>query len=246
LKATRQAAPPEGNLTPRVAVSPCGVIGFGLAAVFAVTQKWSLPEFCWSTWLAGLVYTWACVAAAAVQIILNARSDKPAYEERLPFLRSLPPVAFLLGVTAVSLAAGLIAFRVYSFLFGFYGLFLSVFAEMEPHSLFGRNGFINSDFFTPVKVLAALFWPMAAGSLIANWRDLISRKNPWKRVFLPLQKEVIRIHVLTLALPFFSLLAWALFRESYQSITIVLLMGVFFLLPKEMKKSKPEMKEDSD
>ena len=75
---------------------------------------------------------------------------------------------------------------------------------------------------------------MAVGVLIANWEDFF-QKNPWKRVLLPLQKEVVRIHIMILALPFFSLLAWALFREVYQPITIVLLLGLFYLLPKKAR-----------
>jgi hypothetical protein len=224
--------PPGDHFTLRTAINPYGAIGFGLASVFAVTQKWSLPEFCWSTWLAGLVYSWACTVTACLQIILTARSDRAAYEERLPFLRRFSPNVFLLGVIAISVSVGLLAFRIYGFLFGFYGLFLSVFSEMEPLTLFGRNGFINSDFFTPLMYLVDRFWPMAVGVLITNWENFF-RKNPWKRVLLPFQREILRMHMMVLALPFFSLIAWALFREAYQPITILLLMGLFYLLPKK-------------
>ncbi len=225
----------------RMAINPYGAIGFCLAAVYAVTQKWSLPEFCWSIWLAGLGYAWLCIATASLQIILSARSDKSAYDERLPFLRRFSPGVFVLGVTVIGVSVGLLAFRLYTFLFAFYGLFLSVFAEMEPLDLFGRNGFINSDFFTPVMYLAIRSWPMAVGVLIANWEDFL-RKNPWKRVLLPWQKEVVRMHIMIIALPFLSLIAWALFREAYQSITIVLLMGLFYLLPKKASGDDSEIK----
>lgn len=137
--------------------NPYGALGFAVAATFAVAEKWSLAEFCWSTWLAGLLYAWTCVVAASIQIILTARSEKTLYEERLRFLRRVSPRVFVLIVVALIVPVGLIAFRIYSFLFCFYGLFLSVFAEMEPLSLFGRNGFINSDFFTPVMHLVFLF-----------------------------------------------------------------------------------------
>ncbi len=43
-----------------------------------------------------------------------------------------------------------------------------------------------------------------------------------------------------LALPFFSLIAWVLFREAYQSITIILLMALFYLLPKKKPEGRPE------
>lgn len=229
----------------RKVINPYGAIGFGLASVFAVTRRWSLPEFCWSTWLAGLVYAWGCVVTASLQIILTARSDKADYDEHLPFLRRLSPGVLLPGLTVISVSAGLLAFHLYSYLFAFYGLFLTVFSEMEPLVLFGRNGFINSDFFTPVMYLVDRFWPMAVGVLITNWEDFF-RKNPWKRVLLPFQKEIVRMHIMIVALPFVSLIAWAMFREAYQSITIVLLMGLFYLLPKKVPVDNSEIKENSN
>lgn len=219
----------------RAAPNPYGVAGFALAAAFAIVQKWTLPEFCWSTWLAGLFFAWTCVIGAGLRIILTARSEKARYEARLPFLRRVPPVLFLPAMIAVAAAAGLIAFRLYAFLFGFYGLFLSVFAEMEPVRLFGRNGFINSDFFTPVAWLADRYWPMALGLLVADWKAIFGPR-PWKRLLLPLQAEILRMHVLILALPFFSLLAWAVFDTAYQPVTIVLLMGLICLLPEPGRK----------
>jgi hypothetical protein len=222
-----------------------GVMGFGLSSAFAVVQEWSLPEFCWSIWLAGLVYTWSCILTASLQILLTDGSDKAAYDERLPFLRRVSPSAFLVIKIVVTGLVGLISFRIYCYLFGFYGLFLSVFSEMEPLSLFGRNGFINSDFFTPVKHLFFLFWPMALGVLIANWEDFLG-KNPWKRVLLPFQTEILRMHILTLSLPFLTLIAWALFGDSYQSITIVLLMGLLYLLPRRTPKDESSAKGNSN
>jgi hypothetical protein len=226
--------PPEGR---QRGITLFSLAGFALTSVFAVTEEWSLPEFCWSAWLAGLFYAWGCAATASLRIILDARSDRAAYEQRLPFLRRFSGGLFLLGVTAVSLAAGLLAFYLYSHLFGFYGLFLSVFAEMEPLSLFGRNGFINSDFFSPLAVLVDRFWPMALGALVANWDD-VAGPNPWKRILLPLQHEILRMHLMILALPIFSMLSWALFRDAYQPATIVGLLGLFFLLPKERGHSR--------
>jgi hypothetical protein len=220
----------------RAAINPYGVIGFGIAAAFAIVQKWSLPEFCWSTWLAGLVYAWTCILTASIQIILTATEETATYERLLPFLRRYPRAIILPGITVISILTGLLAFRLYTFLFGFYGIFLSIFSEMAPLSMFGRNGFINSDFFTPVMNLLDRFWPMAAGALITNWKDFI-RKNPWKRIVLPFQKEILRIHIMILALPFFAMMAWALFRGAYQSITIVLLMGLIYLLPKKIKET---------
>lgn len=218
-----------------------GVVGFGLAAVFAVMDEWSLPEFCWSTWLTGLIYVWACVATSVVKIVLTGKRDRIAYEEHLPFLRGISAGAYHLGLIAVGVLVGALAMQIYSYLFGFYGLFLSVFAEMEPLPLFGRNGFINSDFYTPVSYLVVHFWPMAVGALIANWEDFILHESSWRGIFLPFHREILRMHIMTLALPFFSLIAWALFRDAYQPATIVLLMGILFFLPrKAVPTERPE------
>ncbi len=209
--------------------NPLGYIALGLNCAFVVLDEWSLREFCWSTWLASLVYSWACAASASIRIVLGARQEKVALEARLPFLRELPFAAFFPAITLVSMVAGWLAFYLYSYLFSFYGLFLSVFAEMEPHALFGRNGFINSDFFTPVTYLLGSFWPMIVGTLLANAGDFV-RGNPWQR-FVPAH-EILRIHILAVAMPFLALIAWALFRDNYQEPTIVVLMAVFYVMPK--------------
>lgn len=224
--------PPKDDFALRKVINPYGAIGFAIASIFAIFQEWSLPEFCWSVWLAGLVYTWICIATASVQIILTARSEKIAYEQHFAFLRRWSGIFFLFVATVLSVFMGLLAFYLYCILFGFYGVFLSVLAEMEPLALFGRNGFINSNFFTSVMALFDRFWPMTLGVVIANWEDFM-RRNPWKRIFLPYQKEILRMHVLILALPFISLLVWALFGKAYQSVTIVFLMGLLYLLPEE-------------
>jgi hypothetical protein len=223
----------------RISLRPFGLIGFGLAATFAVTGGWSLPEFCWSTWLAGLIYAWACVLTGAIQIIGTARSRKPEYDARFPPLGEISPTAFLLGMTVLIVPVAWVAFYVYGFAFGFYGLFLSFFAEMQPHSLFGRNGFINSNFFDPVAYLTTFFWPMAAGTLMAYWEDLF-RNDPWQRMLLPFRTEILRVHVLIVAMPFLALLAWALVGDSYHSIAIVLLMGLFYLLPRSRSSAVPK------
>jgi hypothetical protein len=228
----------------QLSINPYNTIGFGLASVFAVVQEWSLSEFCWSTWLAGLFYSWGCITSASVQIILAARSTKPIYDRRIPLLGMVSPGAFLLIMTGISITVGLIGFRLYNGLFGFYGLFLSVFAEMEPLSLFGRNGFINSDFYTPLMHLIERFWPMAAGVLITGWEDFFL-KSPWKRIMLPFQAEILRIHIMTLALPFLSLLAWAVFKGSYQPATIVFLMALFYFLPRKANRGTSMEPENS-
>jgi hypothetical protein len=219
------------------------ITGFGVSSAFAVTQGWSLPEFCWSTWLAGLIYSWMCVFTAVIQIVLTASPDKKIYENRLPIFQSVSANIFSLVIFLIVIIAGYVAFWIYAYLFGFYGLFLSFFSEMEPHFLFGRNGFINSDFFTPVIHLLILFWPMVLGTLIAKAEDFL-RNNPWKRMLFPFHSEIIRIHVFIICLPFITLIAWALFGESYQPITIVVLMGLFYLFPRKEKDDEPENEKE--
>lgn len=101
---------------------------------------------------------------------------------------------------------------------------------MQPHSLFGRNGFINSDFWTPVSHLASTFWAMSIGLIIAYGRELIA-PNSWRKLLLPLATEVVRVHVMVLLMPFIALAAWAVVGDSYQPFVIVLLMLGFYLLP---------------
>ncbi|HPB32501.1 MAG TPA: hypothetical protein PLB62_13685, partial [Candidatus Sumerlaeota bacterium] len=96
--------------------------------------------------------------------------------------------------------------------------------------LFGKNGFINSDFFTPVTYLALKFWPMVLGSLAANAEYLFRRASS-RKFLVSLQAEILRIHVLIVALPFLTLLVWTAFKASYQSVAVVLLNAIFFLMP---------------
>ncbi|MEI6314309.1 MAG: hypothetical protein WCO89_05525 [Syntrophus sp. (in: bacteria)] len=63
---------------------------------------------------------------------------------------------------------------------------------------------------------------------------------------MPFQKEILRMHVMILALPIVSLIAWALFGKEYQSITIVFLMGLFYLLPIRTRGEDTQIKEDSN
>ena len=117
---------------------------------------------------------------------------------------------------------------------------------MEPLSLFGRNGFINSDCFTPVTYLAQGLWLMIVATLIANVDDFLQKK-PWERILFPFKSNtILRIHVMTIALPFLMMIAWALFKEAYQPFTIVLLIGIFYLLPKKQQKEKAVVSSNSN
>jgi hypothetical protein len=42
-------------------------------------------------------------------------------------------------------------------------------------------------------------------------------------------------------MPFLALIAWALFRDSYQQPTIVVLMCLFYLMPKGLGRKPPEI-----
>jgi len=222
------------------------LIGFALTSFFAVTQEWSVQKFCWSVWLAGLFYSWTCVITAAIQILLTSRTQKEYYDANVPFIKRISPEVFTIGIIPVTLLVGFIALYLYCYLFSFYGLFLSVFAEMEPFSLFGRNGFINSDFFTPVTYLAVNLWPMILATLIANADDFLQKK-PWERILFPFKSNaILRIHIMTIALPFFMMIAWVLFRTAYQSVTIILLLGIFYFLPNKRHKDKTINSENAN
>ncbi|MBN1364565.1 MAG: hypothetical protein JW976_07160 [Syntrophaceae bacterium] len=209
------------------------LIAFTLISYLAIIQKWSLQEFCWCVWLAGLFYSWACVITAVFQIMLTARTQRDYYNLEVPLLKKISPGVFAVGIIPVILLVGFIALYIYTWIFFFYGLFLSVFAEMQPVNLFGRNGFINSDFFTPVTYLAQKFWPMIVVTLIANADDFL-RKNPWQKIVFPFKtNEILRIHLMILLMPFLMLITWALFKDAYQQLTIVLLIGIFYLIPKK-------------
>ncbi len=214
------------------------LVAFGLTAYLAFVQKWSLQEFCWCVWLAGLFYSWACVITAAIQIMLTARTNKIFYDTEVPFIKRVPPEIFTVAIIPITLLVGFIALYIYCWIFSFYGLFLSVFAEMQPLTIFGRNGFINSDFFTPVTYLAERAWPMILAVLIANIDDLM-QKNPWQRIVFPFKNnEILRIHIMTLVMPFLAMITWALFKDAYQQLTIVLLIGIFYLIPRKGQKDK--------
>jgi hypothetical protein len=222
------------------------LVAFGLTSYLAIVQKWSLQEFCWCVWLAGLFYSWTCVVTAVIQIMLTSRGQKDYYDAKVPFMKNVSPEVFALGIIPVTLLIGFIVLYIYTWIFSFYGLFLSVFAAMQPANLFGPNGFINSDFFTPVTYLAESYWPMIMATLIAN-ADIFLRKNPWERIVLPFKhNEILRIHIMILAMPFLAMISWALFKGAYHQLTIILLIGIFYLLPKKSQKEEPVVKNKSD
>lgn len=205
------------------------ILGFSISATAAITQAWSLPLFCWSTWLAAYGFSLLAVGSAAVRICLTP----PLW----PVLDSLRRWQQRLITTGIALLAAVVMAWLYSYLFGFYGLFLSVFATMEPTTLFGPNGFINSDFWTPVAYLCDRLWPMLLGVGIANSGDLL-RGNPWRGLVAPFQSQhILRVHLLVVIMPFVAMLAWLLFPGRYQPIAIVLLLALFYFLPEHQPHS---------
>lgn len=211
-------------------------VAFALTAGLAFVQQWSLQEFCWGVWICGLFYSWACVLTAVPQVMLTAGAQKEFYDTKIPWLKRISAEGFALGIIPVSLLAGFFMLYLYCWIFSFYGLFLSVFAEMKPLNLFGRNGFINSDFFTPVAYLTDNFWPMILATLAANWRDFLRHQALERMVFPFKNHDILHIHVMILVMPFLAMITWALFRDAYQQWTVVLLVGLFYLLPKKRKK----------
>jgi len=140
------------------------------------------------------------------------------------------PLTASLIVFAAGSAAAPVAVYIYLKLYAFYGIFLSVFAEMRPHEYFGRNGFINSDFFTPAIFLVKKFWPVIALACASGAGALLG-SDPWVKLVMPVKsKEISRIHLMTLALPFLSLLFWTIFRGRYDAPVVVSLLAIFLLV----------------
>lgn len=193
-------------------------------------QEWSVREFCWSVWIAGLVFSLLCVAWGYIHLVIRVEREgrKLANMAGFAFLSS-PLNASLIVFAAGSVAAAAAAF-IYLKVFSFYGLFLSVFAEMKPFELFGRNGFINSDFFTPAAYLVRKFWPVILLACVSGAGALLG-PDPWVKIVMPVKaKEILRIHLMTLALPFLSLLFWMIFRGRYDAPVVVSLLAIFFLV----------------
>jgi hypothetical protein len=205
--------------------------GFALTAAFAVHQQWRLPELCWSFWLAGLGYCWAFVLAGGVRILLLPAGVMPAGIAPWSVLVGRPALwRAVVGVAALVLSA--VLGYGYAWLFGFYGLFLSVFAEMEPLALFGRNGFINSDFFTPVLHLLDRYWPLVLGAVLTDLH-LAWQGPAWRVPFKPFSTQLILIHVMVLGVPFVSLLFWWLVGDRYHGPAVVLVLALFYFAPRK-------------
>lgn len=219
--------------------------GFAVSAGFVLSEQISLPEFCWSFWLSGLVYSWTLVICGCARIFLSPMSETLWVTMKIPCVRDWQERWQKLLLCLMGLVAATVVGYLYTWLFAFYGLFLSVFARMEPLEYFGENGFINSDFHTPVLLLLGKYWPIVVGTLLAGLREIFD-ENPWRLLVKPFNSRVVMIHVMVLAVPFLSILAWLLFRESYQPIVIVVLLGIFTLLFQRPDLSQKPLPEQSD
>ncbi len=213
-----------------------------ISIVLLFLQGWKLNEFCWIVWVTGLMFSYLCSITGFFQLCFDIKNQSETLSQYVPFFIYSRKFLFVLLIITAGFVTSSIAILIYTYLFGFYGLFLSVFARMEPLNLFGENGYINSDFFTPVKFLLLKFYQIIIVSLIADF-FFILKIDSWSKIFLPFKsKEILRIHIMTLLLPFLSLLFFALFKDKYQTPVIIALLCLFYFinfnLPK--RKSKEE------
>jgi len=217
------------------------ILGFLLTVSFGIDGRWSTQEFCWSTWLTGLIYTWALAFTVTLSLILHSGHHKKMLLNRFPITHRIPSTLLSLLIAGVALGGGYVAFRAITFFFGFYGLFLSFFAEMEPHEFFGRNGFINSDFFTPCRYLLNRYWPMVIAILLANWQDLLPRQDLVQKLKI-IRMEIIRMHLFVLFFPFVALIAWLILRTGYHPVTILIMSALLVFSPKPGRQSDQQVR----
>ena len=86
---------------------------------------------------------------------------------------------------------------------------------------------------------------MIVATIIAN-ADIFMCKNPWERIALPFKyNEILRIHIMILVMPFLAMITWVLFKNAYQQLTIILLIGIFYLLPKKKPREEKIVSSNS-
>jgi hypothetical protein len=220
----------------RTRLHPLSAIALVATVALAVYQRWSVQEVCWSVWLSGLVFSWAGIVVWVAGAILSVNAIRQRWAARVAFLGRIPSTVALLAMALISAALGWFAMRAIAFVFAFYALFLSFFAEMEPHAFFGRNGFINSDFYTPVMYLVDRFWPMVLATLVSSAEALV-RKDGWRAIPRSMLAEIARMHILVLAMPVLTLVAWIFFRDNYGPAAAVLVILLLFAMPAAGAKS---------
>jgi len=205
--------------------------GFIISTAAAYYYEWNLQEYCWTVWVSSLYFSYAYLLSWIINLILSATEIKEMAVGKYEFIREIPGSVFLIIITAASLFAGYLFFYAYTWIFGFYGIFLSVFSEMEPHSLFGRNGFINSDFFTPLVYLTEKMWPMIAGTIISGLEIFFSKKD-WRKTLIPFQESrILSVHLMVVLMPFATIIAWMIAGDNYHFPVILFLNALFFIIP---------------
>jgi len=203
--------------------------------VFAVSSDLTLAEFCWSVWLVGLYSAYVSAGRIALRLV---RFRDALLRERVPLLSGVSGRA-LLGISLVAatlLGGGLL--YAFSLAYGFYGIMLSVWVQLPPEELFGRNGFINSDFWTPVAHLTRLYWPLVAGQLLSEASTLFSTVQQAQAAGSP-ERRIVAMHVFVLALPFVALLSYALLGAEYQTLSIVILLVIKSLFDVRRPRTAP-------
>ncbi len=214
-----------------------GIAGFTLVAVLAVAEGWTLRDFCWSNWLAGLLYGWFCIVAAVVQIVLIEVFHIGSYPEKMAFFQTKSSPGRAVAMTMACLTTALVAYHFYSAFFLHLAVLISMLLNdnlFNPLNSSKLAGVDNA--FDLVAYLLRDFWPIAAGMILTRWEDFV-RGNPWKRIFVPLDKNLILTHILILGAIFCGLIAQTFFAENYQSITIVIVLGVMFFWPQSAQES---------
>jgi len=165
--------------------------------------------------------------------------------ERIPPLSSLSSRALLY----VSLAAGLVVggalIYAFTWAYGFYGIMLSVWVRLPPEELFGPNGFINSDFWSPVAHLTRLYWPLVVGQLLSEASLLLTRPQQAVASGSP-ERRILMLHVFVLALPFVALLSYALLGAQYETLSIVILLVIKSLFDAREPRTAPSSQPPAD
>jgi len=223
---------PTGSLTfSDTTVILTTVTGFIISIAAAYYYQWNLQEYCWTVWVSSLYFSYAYLLSWIINLILSSTEIKEIAVVKFEYMKKIPGSIFLIIIAAATLFAGYLFFYVYTWIFGFYGIFLSVFAEMEPLSLFGRNGFINSDFFTPLAYLTEKMWPMIVGTIISGQEILFAKKD-LKKTLIPFhESRILSIHLMVVLMPFATIIAWMIAGDDYHFPVIFFLNGLFFIIP---------------
>jgi len=80
-----------------------------------------------------------------------------------------------------------------------------------------------------VKYLVEKYFYIIIFSLIADF-VFIFKVDPWSKIFLPFKsKEIVKIHIMTVLLPFISLFFFMLVKDKYNTPAIIVFLCIFYL-----------------